>query len=406
MARTIASFPAGTRVTDYMSLGVIAQKIPQDVVHEVLRIEGKQSQRQRQLPAHVMVYYVIALALYMGVSYGEVLRCLCEAFQWLGLPVDRIRQTGRSGISQARSRLGSEPMKRLYQQVVVPVGVRGTRGAWYRDWRMVSLDGTTLDVADEVANAEAFGRPGASRGASAFPQLRLVALAECGTHVLFSAAQGPYTVGETTLAREVVDGLSPEMLCIADRGFFGYTLWKQATARGAQLLWRLKSNTARTCDHRLSDGSYLSRIYKSTHDRRHDRNPVIIRVVEYALDGAESTESVYRLATTILDDQLAPATELAALYHQRWEIENAFDELKVHLRGPRIVLRSKTPELVRQELYGLLLAHFAVRALMHEAALKEALDPDELSFTHSVRVIRRKAMTAAAFSPSGAEQHG
>lgn len=405
MARTVAGLPEGTRVTDFVSLGVIAQRIPRSVVDEVLREEGKQSQRQRQLPAHMVVYYVIALALFMGVSYGEVLRCLVEALGWLGLPVERIRQTGRSGISQARTRLGSQPMQRLYDRLATPVALPETQGAWYRDWRLVSLDGTTFDVADERPNVEIFGRPGASRGRSSFPQIRLVALAECGTHVLFGAAEGPVSMSESTLAHQAVAKLEPSMLCIADRGFFGYQLWQRAALRGGELLWRLNSNVATTCDRRLTDGSYLSRIYPSTRDRRHDKNSVVVRVIEYTLQGVEDPKAVYRLATTLLDEQSAPADELAVLYHQRWEIENAFDELKVHLRGPRIVLRSKTPDLVRQELYGLLLAHFAVRALMHEAALQANVDPDEVSFTHSVRVIRRKAITAAALSPSGPDAH-
>lgn len=404
MARTTAGLPAGARVTDYVSLGVIAQKIPQSVVREVLRREGRESQRQRQLPAHVVVYYVIALALYMGVSYGEVLRCLVEALRWLGLPVDRIRQTGRSGISQARSRLGAAPMRRLFEEVVEPVAVPQTRGAWYRGWRLVSIDGTMLDVADEQVNVKAFGRPGASRGASSFPQLRLVALAESGTHVLFAVADGASSDGELTLARRVIPHLQKGMLCMADRNFPSYELWSAAAATGAELLWRLKSNVATTCDRRLSDGSYLSRIYRSTKDRRRDQDPIVVRIIEYTLEAIEDAEPVYRLATTILDEQRAPAAELAALYPQRWELEGAFDELKIHLRGPRVVLRSKTPELVRQELYGLLLAHFAVRALMHEAALQAEVDPDELSFTHAVRVVRRHAMTAAAFPPSSA--HG
>jgi hypothetical protein len=402
MARTVAGLPAGERVTDYVSLGVIAQRIPQSVIRDVLRREGRESQRHRQLPAHVVVYYVIALALYMGVSYGEVLRCLVEALRWLGLPVERIRQTGPSGISQARSRLGAAPMRRLFEEVVAPLAVPQTRGAWHGKWRLVSLDGTMLDVADEQVNVTAFGRPGASRGASSFPQLRLVVLAECGTHVLFAAAEGPTGEGETTLASRLMPYLRGDMLCIADRNFFSYELWRAAAGTGAELLWRLKSNVATACDRRLSDGSYLSRIYRSTKDRRHNREPITVRVIEYTLEGVDDAEPLYRVATTILDEQQAPASELAALYRQRWEVETAFDELKVHLRGPRVVLRSKTPELVRQELYGLLLAHFAVRALMHEAALHAEVDPDELSFVHSVRVIRRHAMTAAAFPPSDA----
>jgi hypothetical protein len=348
-----------------------------------------------------MVYYVIALALYMEVSYGEVLRCLLEGLEWIGLPVQRIRRTGPSGISQARSRLGAAPLKRLYDEVVEPIAVEQTRGAWYRGWRLISLDGSTLDVADEKVNDEAFGRPGAARGASGFPQLRFAALVECGTHVLFGAQEGPYSTSEIELARSVLERLRPGMLCLADRNFYSFALWRQAAATGAELVWRMKRNAVLPCVERLEDGSYLSKIYPSEKDRRKDRNAVLVRVIEYRLEGLPDAEPLYRLLTTILLPTVAPARELAALYHERWEIETALDELKTHLRGRRIVLRSKTPELVRQEFYGLLLAHYAVRGLMHEAALQAELDPDELSFVHAVRVIKRKILTAGSFPPSG-----
>jgi hypothetical protein len=369
-------------------------------VHEVLREEGRESQRQRKLPAHVVVYYVIALALYMGVAYGEVLRCLVEGLGWLGLPVQRIRTTGPSGISQARSRVGAEPLRRLYEELVEPVAVERTRGAWYRGWRLVSLDGSTFDVADEAVNAQAFGRPGASRGASGFPQLRFVSLVESGTHVLFGAEQGPYTVSEIELARAVVTRLRPQMLCLADRNFFSFALWSRAADTGADLLWRMKRNAVLPCHQRLEDGSYLSKVYPSEKDRRHDRRGRTVRVIEYTLEGVEDPEPLYRVLTTLLDPAALPAPELAALYHERWEIETAFDELKTHLRGRGIVLRSKTPELVRQEFYGLLLAHYALRGIMHEAALHANLDPDELSFVHTVRVVKRKILTAGSFPPS------
>jgi hypothetical protein len=348
-----------------------------------------------------MVYYVIALALYMGVSYGEVLRSLVEGLEWIGLPVRRIRNTGASGISQARTRLGSEPLRVLYEELVAPIGVEQTRGAWYRGWRLISLDGTTLDVADERVNEEAFGRPGVSRGRSGYPQLRLVSLLECGTHVLFGAQQGPFATSEIELARGSISRLTSGMLCLADRHFFSFALWNEAAETGADLLWRMKINARLPCQERLEDGSYLSTIYPSGKDRRREHNGVVVRVVEYAIDGLDDAEPLYRLLTTILDPEAAPAQELAALYHERWEIETSFDELKTHLRGRRIVLRSKTPELVRQEFYGLLLAHYATRGIMHEAALRADLDPDELSFVHTVRVIKRKIITAGSFPPSG-----
>lgn len=400
MARTIAGLPEGSRITDYISLGVVTKTFPLGTVKSVLAAVGKGSIRQRDLPAHVVVYYVIALALYMQSSYREVFRCLLEGIQWLLNPRVRIRVTGKSGISQARTRLGVEPVRRLHDQVVRPIAVGSTKGAWYHRWRLVSLDGSTLDVADERANEEVFGRPAASRGKSAYPQIRFVSLVECGTHVLFGTQMGDYPTGEITLAKGVLAWLRPGMLCLADRQFFGFELWHQARASGADLLWRIKKNLRLPYEQRLVDGSYLSRIYPSLKDRRHNTNGVTVRVIDYRLDGVAGAEPIYRLLTTILDPEQTPAQELAALYHERWEIETALDELKTHLRGSRIVLRSKTPDLVRQEFYGLMMAHFAIRGLMHEAALKADEDPDRLSFLHAVRVIRRKLPLFSAIPPT------
>ncbi|HTG31743.1 MAG TPA: IS4 family transposase [Thermoanaerobaculia bacterium] len=404
MARTVAKLPSGARLTDFVSLGVLADRFPLDKVHEILQQTERKSQRQRHLPAHVVVYYVIALALYMEVSYGEVLRCLLEGLAWLGLPVQRIRCTGRSGISQARSRLGAEPLRRLYQDLVGPIAQPQTRGSRYRQWTLVSLDGSTLDLADTTENESAFGRPVAARGQSGFPQARFVSLVENGTHVLFGAQIGSYTTAELELAGKVVERLQPGWLCLADRLFFGYELWQRASKSGADLLWRVKTSRILVPLKRLSDGSYLSKIYPSSKDRERDQAGHIVRVIDYHLTGIENVEPSYRLVTSILDEHQAPAEDLAALYHERWEIEGALDELKTHLRGRKITLRSKTPELVRQEFYGLLLAHSAVRGLMHEAALRADLDPDELSFVHSVRVIKRKLMTVVAFPPSAHEE--
>jgi Insertion element 4 transposase N-terminal/Transposase DDE domain len=400
MARTVATLPEGSRITDYISLGVIAKTFPVSRIHAVLAATGKVSLRERDLPAHVVMYYVIALALYMQSSYREVLRCLLEGVQWLLDPSATLKVAGKSGISQARTRLGWEPVRQLHDEVVRPIAVRTTRGAWYRQWRLVSLDGSTLDVADEAVNAEAFGRPGASRGSSAYPQIRFVSLVENGTHVLFGNQMGSYATGEITLAKAVVTNLRPGMLCLADRQFFGFGLWNEARETGADLLWRIKKNLRLPCEERLPDGSYLSHIYPSERDWRRKTNGVQVRVIDYCLDGVPGAEPIYRLITTILDHEKAPAAELAALYHERWEIETALDELKTHLRGAKIVLRSKTPDLVRQEFYGLMMAHFAIRGLMHEAALKADEDPDRLSFLHAVRVVRRKIVRFAAIPPS------
>src|SRR5690349_3899854 len=400
MARAPAGLPTGIRLTDHISLGVIAGTFPLDQVRQVLAETGRASERQRDLPAHVMVYYAVALALYMDSGTREVLRCLLEGLRWLW-GAEAVRVAGKSGISQARTRLGEAPLRRLYERVVRPVATPATKGAWYRGWRLVSLDGSCLDVADTAENCAAFGRPEASRGESAFPQVRFVALVENGTHVLFGARLGSFADGETTLAHEALPALRPGMLCLADRQFFGHALWREAAATGADLLWRVKRNLRLPREAVLADGSYLSTIYPGEKDRRRRASGVRVRVVEYRLEGVAEAEPLYRLVTTVLDPAAAPAADLAALYHERWEIEGALAELKTHLRGARAVLRGKTPALVRQEFWGLLLAHFAVRGLMHEAALRADEDPDRLSFLHTVRVIRRKLPLFAAVPPSG-----
>jgi hypothetical protein len=400
MARTVASLPSGSRVTDYISLGVIAKFFPLEKVRDVLTQAERTSVRERDLPAHVVVYYVIALALYMRSSYREVLRCLLEGVQWLLDPSAALKVAGKSGISQARTRLGAEPLQLLYDSVVVPIAEKRTRGAWYRHWRLISLDGSTLDTADTAENEKAFGRSASGRGSSAFPKIRFVALLENGTHVLWRARMADYGTDEIDLARNVVPALEKGMLCLADRFFPGYELWQRASKGGADLLWRVRRNARLEVEQRLPDGSFLSRIYASTNDRNMQRKGIVVRVVEYRLQDVLGAEPIYRLITTILDPAAAPAKELAALYQERWEIETALDELKTHLRGAQIVLRSKTPELVKQEFYGLLMAHFAIRGLMHEAALRADEDPDRLSFLHAVRVVQRRLPRSVSIPPS------
>jgi hypothetical protein len=323
--------------------------------------------------------------------------------QWLLDPSAEVKVAGKPGISQARSRLGPEPLKQLYEAVVCPIAEERTRGAWYRQWRLISLDGSTLDVADTAENEAAFGRPGASRGSSAFPKIRFVALLENGTHVLWKARMAAYGTDEITLARGVVPALRKGMLCLADRFFPRDKLWQAAAKTGADLLWRVRQNARLEVDQRLPGGSYLSRICASTSDRRNHRKAILVRGIEYRLKDVPGADPICRLITTLLDPAAAPAKELAALYHERWEIETALDELKTHRRGARIVLRSKTPELARQEFYGLLMAHYAVRGLMHEAALQAAEDPGRLSFVHAVGVVQRRLARFVAIPPSAEE---
>ena len=399
MARTASTLPAGSRITDFVTVGVIARTFPIAKVRQVLAETGKTSQRERELPAHVVVYYVITLALFMNASCREVLRCLLEGVQWLTGGAGPLKITTKGGISQARSRLGFEVMQRLHDDLVGPIATEKTKGAWYQGWRLVSLDGSTFDVADDPALEAAFGRPGASQGESAFPQVRIVSLVENGSHVLFATQMAGCSTSELALAKDVVPALSAGMLCLADRNFFGFDMWALAQGTGADLLWRIKQGRDMPEDERLADGSYLSRVYPGDHRKRHS-DGIKVRVIDYRLYGVADAEPMYRLVTTILEPAQASAQELAALYHERWEIETVFGELKTHLRGSKIVLRSKTPDLVRQEIYGLLMAHFAIRGLMHEAALQADEDPDRLSFLHAVRVMRRKLAAFGGVPPS------
>jgi len=407
MARTAATLATGVRLADYISLGVLTASFPLETVHAVLARTGRASERERELPAHVMVYYAIALALYADVSTREVLRCLLEGVRWLGETAVEDEPTGQTGISKARTRLGASPLEALYREVVAPVAAEGTPGAWYRGWRVMSLDGSTLDVSDTEANARAFGRPTSSRGVNAtgaFPQLRVVGLLENGTHVICAAHLGPCRTSEVRLAAAVVAHLTGEMLCLADRGLLGFDLWHTAAATGAALLWRAGVTFTLPILERFADGSYRSELRWNSSCTSADRTPIPVRVIEYTLPGVPQRANSYRLVTNVLEPKRAPAEELATLYHERWEMETAFDEFKTHLRGAHRVLRSKTPELVRQEAWGFLLAHFAIRALMHEAALgalPRARDPDTMSFTHALRVTRRTLPHLVAIPPSG-----
>ena len=400
MARTRKALPARVDTAHLISAGVLAAVCPRPLIDEVLAETGKASQRERLLPAAAVVYYVMALALWREAPLEEVLRVVCEGLHWLGGGQAEAVQASKSAISQARTRLGPEVMRRLAQRVLRPLAAPGAPGAWYRERRVMALDGSCLDVADEQANAQFFGYPTAVRGQSAFPQARVLGLVECGTHAVVAADIAPYARSEKAMAAQVLpDWLRKDMLLLADRGFYSFKLWQLASGSGAALLWRVSATLKLPAQQVLGDGSYLSTVYDSSADsaRRHGTT---VRVIEYALHhSATPTEDSYRLITTLLNADQAPGLELAALYHERWEIESVFDEFKTHLRGASTVLRSKTPDLVQQELWGLLLAHFAVRQLMAQAAWQQQLDPDRLSFMHAVRVLKRKMPQAAAVPP-------
>jgi Insertion element 4 transposase N-terminal/Transposase DDE domain len=408
-----ALLPSPPPITDRIALGALTHTFPPELVDRVIEQTGRAEQRRRLLPARVVVYFVLALALYSHAAYEEVLRCLVEGLGW-AQQARRGRRSwpwwhvpGASALAEARERLGPEPLKLLYQQAARPLATRKTRGAWYRHWRVMVVDGTCLDAPDSPAN-QVLGRSksGRGEGVGAFPQVRVVGLVEAGTHAIVDAVQGPYTSGEQTLARQLArEGgpLGPGVLVLADRLLTGAELWRAMARTGAELVWRVKCATKTApklpVDQVLSDGSWLSRIYAASDRRR--RHPITVRVIEYALadPGRRTSTDRYRLVTTILDPAMAPAGELAALYTERWEIETALGELKTTQRGPKQVLRSKRPELVAQEVWAHLLVHYALRAVMHTAALEADLDPDRLSFIASLRVVRRQVIARPAFSP-------
>jgi len=395
MSRTRRSSREGQWLGEHVTLGVLARFVPADVVDAVLRDTGRVAWRARQLLPRVMVYYVMALTLYARASYDAVLRELVEGLRWLRWDGAAPGLACKSAITQARVRLGEAPLRELFRRLARPLAEPGTPGAWYRGRRLVSFDGTTLDVPDLPELEHAFGRPGTSRGHSGFPQLRLLALLETGTHAIFAAATAGCASGEVPLARAVLAHLGPGMLCLADRNFLGYALWRDAAATGADLLWRVRGGIVLPCLQRLDDGSYLSRLYPTSQHRRRDHDGLVVRVVEYRLPGVPGGDQVYRLVTTLLDPAAA-ARDLAALYHERWEDEAVLKEVKVTLPGGPLMLRSRRPDLVRQELYGLLLTHFAIRQLMYEASCR---DPDTLSFVHTVEIIGRNLPFYVAFSP-------
>jgi hypothetical protein len=381
------------RLTDHIALGVLTRTFPPELVDAVLADTGRLEQRHRLLPARLVVYYVLAMALFSQAGYEEVMRSLVEGLAWQSGWRQTWSVPSQPAISQARSRLGEAPLAALFGQACVPIAKAGMPGAFYRHWRLVSIDGSTLDLADTPENEETFGRPGSGRGEAgvgAFPQLRLVALAECGTHAMFAAVFGPCSTGESTLARELTGSLGPGMLVLADRGFTAHPLFSAFSATGADLCWRAKDNAVLPVLERFADGSFASEIVAST-DKRVRKDVIAVRVVEYALDdpGRPQTKDRYRLITTVMDPDAAPAGELAGVYAERWEFETALDELKTHQRGSRIVLRSKTPDGVRQEVWGYLCTHYAIRALMATAAAEQDLDPDRLSFTRSLHAARR-----------------
>lgn len=396
-------------------MGVLTRVFPPEVVDEVIAGAGRREQRSRVLSARVMAYFSIGMALYSEGSYQDVLAQLTDGLSWATGDTKDVVVPSASGIFQARARLGEAPVKALFEKVAVPLGAAGAPTVWLAGRRMVAIDGTCFEVADSVANDEFFGRPASSKGeCAAFPCARVVAIAECGTRAIFAARIGDYKTGETTLARDMLGEIGPGMVLLADRGFFSYDLWRKATATGADLLWRIRTDKVGPKPKHvkdLDDGSYLAHLNRTTPASERKREPMLVRVIDYRIDqhrdegaqvgngGDKPAGTTHRLFTTLLDPDEVTAADLTAAYHDRWEIEMAFDELKTHQRGPRMVLRSKSPELVKQEIWGHLCCHYAIRSLMAEAAVHAGHDPGRLSFTTALRITRRTVARPGDFPP-------
>jgi hypothetical protein len=394
-------------LTELLSIGVFSKIVPKPIVDRALEQLDRASKRVRLFPASAVVYFVMAMSLFRNPPMEEILRIFTEACKQLS------RQEGidfpipnKSAISQARSRLGSDVMRLIADDVLKPIAPPDFSGAWYRGMRIMAIDGTCFDVPDESENVAFFGYPSFSRGETAFPQVRVVALVETGTKKVTAAEFGPYKTSEQVLTTALINRakLTPEMLLLADRNFVGYPLWSRIMSSEAKVLWRAKVGLNLPILESFPDGSNLSRLRDSKNAKLPDYP---IRVIEYNLKdeklppGSENPgQEKYRLVTNIFDHKLAPALELAALYHERWEIETLYREFKTSLQGASTTLRSKTPELVLQELWGLLLVHFTLRVLMAESAWQVGIDPDKLSFLGAVRIVQRKVPLMAVFPPN------
>ena len=409
----------GGRPSDLISLGVLASAVPRDAVDEAIAVTGKQARRSDgKLPPHVMVYFVMALALFAEEDYEEVATLLTEALGSWGCWDGEWTVPTSGGITQARQRLGSAPLRELFAAVAVPVAEELTRGAFLAGWRLMAIDGFEWDAPDTEGNAAAFGYAGSGPTRSAFPKVRVVTLSECGSHAVVDAEIGGIAgkgSGEQALARRLYRRLEPDWLVIGDRNFYNWADWCAAADTGAQLLWRVKADLRLPVLQLLPDGSYRSVLIDPT-IRGKARTRLIeaaragqdltpaqarhVRVVEYQVpdrDGDGKGELI-ALVTTLTDPLAAPAAALAEAYHQRWEHETGNNQLKTYLRGPGRVLRSKSPDMVRQEIYGYLLTHHAISALVCRAATEADIDPDRVKFKRTVRIIRRR-VTDTAFSP-------
>ncbi|MFI1291771.1 IS4 family transposase [Streptomyces sp. NPDC020792] len=384
--------------------------VPRSVRDEAIAVTEAYEQRVRKLPAHVVVYLLMALCLYADDDYEEVAEKLTGMLSYL--PGSRWQAPTRGAITQARQRLGPEPVKEAFAQVARPPATPATPGAFLGRWRVMAIDGFVLDLPDTPANVEEFGKDSAGGDETVFPQARVVAVSECASHAPVAADIAGCCASEQTLAFSLYEQLTPGMLLTADRGLYSFDAWRQARASGAELLWRISASLRLDHLSDLEDGSWLALITKpQLRTSRKDRlrtaaragqelNPeeaIVVRVVPYTVPDRDGEE--VHLLTTLLDPADADAEQLAGSYWQRWEAETGIDQLKTHPRGPGKILRSRSPELAYQEIWAYLLTHWALSALICRAATDAGIDPDRVKFLGTVRIVRRSVTDRAAFSP-------
>ncbi len=417
MARTKALLGAGVRLSDYLSASLLARVVPAQEVHAVLNAHGCNSQRTRSFPAVAGVYYCMALSLYPEAAYEEVFCAVAQGLAWAAGAPQPVR-VAKSSISELRSKIGAQPLADLVQRCCLPLAEPATHPqAFYRGLRVVAMDGSNFELPDEPDNVAHFGYTGSRTGHAGYPQAQCAVLVECATHSILAAHIDSYRASEWSVCEPLLGRMDSTMLCLADRGFNGFEYWRKAQATGAQLLWRCASNRQLPVQQALPDGSYLSHIHPpersasqragtelDTSAQAAAAAPITVRVIEYAMPGLPEGAGRYRLMTSLLDPATAPALELAALYHERWQVEAVFDEPKTHLLQGRRVLRSKRADLVRQEFYGWVLAHYCVRWLLHQGATRHRIPHAQQSFSAHVQLLRQALPQSGAFPPAPADK--
>lgn len=392
-----SALPEFSSIEECFTVGEVIKAIPRESIDRALCSIDRSKRREGRFPDHLVVYFVIFMALFMELSYVHVLEKIKDALGWLYGTFFQLQLVTDAAIVQARQRLGSEPLRVLFKIVAKPLATVAIPSAFFRNWRIVIIDGVIFDVEDTRANSKAFGRSSNRNGGGAYPQVRCVALIEYATRAVIDLVFGPYVgSSEQSLSKEILGGLKPGMLCLADRLYPSFAACQLVINSGGQFVWRVSKTIKLKAEKRFSDGSYLAKLNDYDERKRYPKGHMVVRVVEYKLPGSNV---LYRLITSILDPKQAPAGELSNLYPKRWSQETFNSEIKKVLRQPRIILRSKSPDLVIQELYGLFLAHFVVRFFMFQAAMKGEIEPEALSFKHSVFVIKNHLPILGNFFP-------